>query len=151
MPGAVIAAAIVACVIAAEHPAPSDSFAWSLGPPQILIATLAFAVFILTLATSPPRVFIHPVIRRLGVLSFSCYVLHFLFVAELPHWTNGLIDVSASGWRAIAMAGLLWITVVAATVLCASVTHRLIEQPGIRLARGLTRIGRLHAGRVGLG
>jgi peptidoglycan/LPS O-acetylase OafA/YrhL len=67
--------------------------------------------------------------------------LHSLFVVSVPGWTGGLIDTSASEYRAIFMLGLLWVCVVSATYLCAEVTYRLIEQPGIRLAHRLTRPG----------
>jgi peptidoglycan/LPS O-acetylase OafA/YrhL len=136
-----IAVAVLACAIAAEHPGNSDRFSWSAVPPQILIATLAFAIFIFTTGTSHVAFFVNRAIRRLGVLSFSCYVLHFLFVQEIPAWTGGLIDVTAGGFRAIAMLALLWLAVVATTFLCAEITHRWIEQPGIRLAHRLTRPG----------
>jgi len=123
---------------AAENPAVSDRFVAGQVP-QIFIASCLLAVFAFLLAVSGRSIFLHPVIRRIGVLSFSCYVLHFAFVGGFPQWTGGWIDVTASGPRAILMTVILWILVVAATVAMAEVTHRWIEQPGIRLARRLTR------------
>jgi peptidoglycan/LPS O-acetylase OafA/YrhL len=82
--------------------------------------------------------FTHKWIRRIGTLSFSAYVLHFLFVHSIPGWTHGLIDRQATGYAAIGEGAVLWILTVACTVAAAALAHKLIEQPGIALAQRLT-------------
>jgi peptidoglycan/LPS O-acetylase OafA/YrhL len=138
-----LAAMVTICVFAAEYPSQPNLFSWSTqgwltGVPTILIATSTFMGFILVLARGPDTVFTHPLIRRVGTLSFSAYVLHFLFVHRLPGWTHGLIDCSVAGYAAIATAAGLWIVTVLCTLTAAAITHAAIEQPGIALARRLT-------------
>jgi len=103
-------------------------------PPPIFWATLAFMVFVYALAKGPATWFTHPWVQRVGVLSFSAYVLHFLFIQDLPAWSGGLIDVNATGLKAIGMFVLLWVGVVACTLATASLAHRYIERPGMALA-----------------
>jgi peptidoglycan/LPS O-acetylase OafA/YrhL len=141
LPAAYAAIAFVGlfCLAVAEFPVGPSWIGLDFFRSQMLRATLVFCVFIFVLSVSPPNLLVHPVIRRFGMLSFSCYVIHSLFVVSVPGWTGGLIDTSASEYRAIFMLGLLWLCVVSATYLCAEVTYLLIEQPGIRLAHRLTR------------
>ncbi len=121
----------------AEHPWHPDYFSAQLMPPAMLPVSLLLAAFVFVLARAPGSLFTHGVVRRIGVLSFSCCILHFYFVAEIPNWSAGLIDPSATGVRAILLCGVLWVATVAATCLAGTVTHRFIEQPGIMLARRL--------------
>jgi peptidoglycan/LPS O-acetylase OafA/YrhL len=135
---ALIAAVGVVCVVAAELPSASDRFQSFTSVPTLLIASLSLMVFFVALAKGSPGIFVHPWIRRLGILSFGGYVLHFLFVDLLPGWTGGWIDVDASGFAAIGMFLLLWIATMIGTVAAAALAHALIERPGINLARFLT-------------
>lgn len=133
-----IAAILAACIAAAEHPGPVNRFGWEGGAPLILVATLAFMAFIYVLARGPETWFTHPAIRRMGVLSFGAYVLHFLFVDEMPAWSGGLIDIHATGYAAIGFAALLWVLAMVATIAAAAAAHRFIEQPAIDLGHRLT-------------
>lgn len=137
-----VAVITAVCLVAAEHPGASDRFAWNNPSPTFLIATLAFMAFIFVLARGPATLLSHRAIRRMGALSFSAYVLHFLFVANVPRWTHRFIDTGATGYAAIGNAVLLWIAVMAATALAAAVTHRFVEQPAIDLAHRLTSASR---------
>jgi peptidoglycan/LPS O-acetylase OafA/YrhL len=102
----------------------------------------AYALLALTIApallVAEYPFFTHRWIRRLGTLSFSAYVLHFLFVHSIPGWTHGLIDLHATGYAAIAAAVALWLLTVSCTMAAATIAHKLIEQPGIALAQRLT-------------
>lgn len=133
-----LAATITTCLIAAEYPGASHLIGLSLGVPTILIATVSFMAFIFVLARGPETLFTHACMRRLGVLSFSAYVLHFLFVHRIPAWTGGLIDCRATGYAAIGMGAALWVLTMIATVAASAVAHRLIEQPAIDWAHRLT-------------
>ncbi len=135
-----LAGLCAACVLAAEYPQPADRFVWGNWHPQLLIATTLFAGFIYALAGLKSGFLVNKLIRHIGVLSFSCYVLHFFFVDRLPLWTARLIDTDATGLRAVLLLPVLWLAVVGATVLAAEFTHRWIELPGIRLARRLTKV-----------
>ncbi|MEO3474006.1 acyltransferase [Roseomonas sp. CAU 1739] len=129
---------VLLLVIAALNPAASDRFVPDTIP-QIFIASSLLGVFVLLMAISTPTLFSHPIIQRIGVLSFSCYVMHFVFVHTVPAWSGGWIDTTVSGPRAVITAAVLWVLVVAMTVATSTATNRWIEQPGMRLARHLTR------------
>ena len=73
----------------------------------------------------------------MGMLSFSAYVLHFLFVQGFPVWSGGWINTSATGYSAIANLVLLWLVTVPTTFAAATLAHAWIERPGIELARRL--------------
>lgn len=133
-----LAATIAICVIAAEHHSASNRLSWGTGVPTILIATWAFMGFIFVLARGPETLCTHKYIRRLGVLSFSAYVLHFLFVHKIPTWSGGLIDPHATSYTRLAISAVaLWVLGMACTVAATEMAHRLIEQPGIHLGRRL--------------
>ena len=135
---AILAITGLVCILAAERPTSSTSFSYSTVAPTIFIATICFMCFIFVMDKGSPTIFVHKWIRMLGVLSFSCYILHFLFVSYIPFWFDVLIDVKATGLRAVLTAALLWMVTMACTVAAAAITHRLVEQPGISLARRFT-------------
>jgi peptidoglycan/LPS O-acetylase OafA/YrhL len=117
----------------------SDWPYWLKVVPNLLLASFSFVVFIFAMAKGPRTIFSHPWIQRLGVLSFGSYLLHFVFVRSLDVWTGGLIDTKATGYVAIAMGAALWAATLLCTTIAAALVHRLIELPGINLARQLTR------------
>ena len=130
-------------IVVAECPSRLNRFSlstsdWVMGVPTILAATLTFMGFILVLAKGPETLFTHACIRRIGTVSFSAYVLHFLFVHQIPLWAPGVIDQTATGYLAIGTAAALWVLTIICTLAAAMVTHALIEEPGIALARKLT-------------
>ena len=135
---AMLASVAVLLVVGAEYLSSGASFSWSNPVPPILYASLCFMVFIFTLSRHSNTLVTHPFIRKIGVLSFSSYILHFLFVHGLPLWLDGLINVKAIGYAAIANFVLLWALVLPATIGAAIATHVLIELPGIKLARHLS-------------
>jgi peptidoglycan/LPS O-acetylase OafA/YrhL len=107
-------------------------------PPPMFFATLLLAGFIFVLAKAPETFLTNRWIRALGTLSFSAYVIHFIFIEHLPGWSGGLIDDQAKGLVAVGMGVLFGIVTVGCTAAVSYVTHRLIERPGIKLARRLT-------------
>lgn len=139
-----LAVTVASWFFVAEHSFATNRFDWGGGLPPILIVSISFMAFIFILARGPETVFIHPWVRRIGVLSFSAYVLHFLFVHKIPDWSFGLIDRQATGYTAIATGIALWILTATGTLLAAAAAHRWIEQPAINLAHRLT-LSRRHA------
>ena len=135
---ACLAALLVAYVALAEHPGTGSKFSLHNPAPPILLASLLFMVFILLLGRGPATLATHPFIRKIGVLSFSAYVLHFLFVHQIPRLSGGLIDTGATGYAAIASFALLWSATLLATIGTSYLAHRLIELPGVELGRRLT-------------
>ncbi len=133
-----LAGTAVSWLLVMQVPAASGVFMATALAPPLLLASVAFSAFILILARGPATLLTHPLIRRIGVLSFSTYVLHFLVIDWLPAWSFGLIDVRATGYAAIASFAMLWVLTVTVTALAAAAAHAWIEQPGIELARRLT-------------
>ena len=136
--GASLALIVGVWVLLAERPITGNSFHSFLDLPTVFWASLSFMAFIFILSKGGTTIFAHSWMQKLGELSFSSYVLHFFFVRFIPDWSGGLIDTGANGFRAIGMLVLLWLASLITTVATASVAHRLIEQPGIDLARRLT-------------
>jgi len=127
-------AVILFCIYIAERPVGIGYLRTLAEPPLILWATLALMVFVYALAKGPATWFTHPWVQRVGVLSFSAYVLHFLFIGHLPEWSGGLINTNATGLAAIGMFILLWVCAVPCTLVTAALTYRYIERPGMALA-----------------
>lgn len=127
-----------ALVVIAECPSGSALFLTANLLPPILLASLGFSVFIFILSKAPDTLVVHPVIRKIGVLSFSAYVLHFLFIHGLVRWTGGLVNEYAKGFAAVANLALLWLLAVPCTLLAAKLANKYVERPGIDLARRLT-------------
>jgi peptidoglycan/LPS O-acetylase OafA/YrhL len=65
--------------------------------------------------------------RGLGTISYSMYLWHFIFVWYLADWFGR------------SSFPILFLSTLAITALCASVTYALIERPGIRLGAALLR------------
>jgi peptidoglycan/LPS O-acetylase OafA/YrhL len=126
------------CVVVAEHPSALRILSPLNESSTLLVAVLCFMVFIVVLAKGAKTVIAGAWMRRLGVYSFSAYVVHFLFVKFIPIWSNGLIDLQATGYMAMVMCLLLWVPTMICTVATAALAHKTIEQPGMNLARRLT-------------
>ena len=123
-----------ALITVAEFPAMGGRILLSTPAPPILLASLGFMTFIFVLARQPALLLTNLLIRKMGVLSFSAYVLHFLFVHGLPVWSGGWINTAATGYVAIAHFVLLWGVAVPTTFAAASLAHAWIERPGMKLA-----------------
>ena len=123
------------CFLASQHQNPVGYVRSLYEIPPILLATAGFMIFIFTLAHCNNTVFAHKVLQRLGVLSFSCYVLHFVFFPRIPGWTGDLIDLKAAGFTAIGMFFILLIATIVCTVVASSIAYRYIENPGIAFGR----------------
>ena len=106
--------------------------------PKFLLASLAFAAFMLALSQMKQTVLINPLAASLGKVSFSAYVLHFAVIDLLLHGNARLFHLDATSWSAIAafVLGLAAVTVV--TFVASSVTYRLIEAPFMAQAKRLT-------------
>ena len=132
-----LAVTALSCLVLSQHGL-GERFRPAFMVPTLFAVSLLFMVFVFVLARGPKTILTHPVIQRMGAISFSSYILHFLFVHNLPAWTGGLVDVRATGYAAIANGAVLWLLTMICTVATASVAFRVIEQPAISLAHRLT-------------
>ena len=138
-PACLLLACVGAALMAvAEFPGTGHRFLLSTPFPSIFLASLGFMAFIFLLARQPNLLLANPLIRRLGVLSFSAYVLHFLFIHGIPVWSRGLINTAATGYAAIWNFLALWVVAMSMTVAAATLANAWVERPGMELARRLT-------------
>ncbi len=108
--------------------------------PTFLAASLMFAAFSLVLAHAEPGLFLNPLARAMGKVSFSAYLLHFAVLDLLPTAHPSWFGTAASGWRAIPWFFGSWLVVVAVTYCLSWCTHQLVERPFIALGkRALSR------------
>lgn len=109
-------------------------------PPQLVYGAAAVLVT-WGLALHPFAVLVNPVTSYLGTISYSAYLLHFAFLGLLPPLKNHL----PATFPPLLVYLLALLLLGGLTVAAATVTHRLIESPGIRLGSRL--IKRLNAPR----
>jgi len=112
----------------------------NIGPlrqPIIAAGFLAGVLFFTALA--PPRVIDNRVLRHIGTVSFSIYLIHFAIL----HFGHGLAD--RLGDSVAALVATYVVTLVVSTVL-ASLTYRFIELPAIELGRRVS--GRMAERRI---
>ena len=99
-----------------------------------LTAALAF-VFLVNLLAQTPR--LNPrFLQRIGQVSYSMYILHFLFAWDGMQLINRQLGDNGNQ---ILRLGIYYLLTVALTFFFALITEKLIEQPGIRAGRQLVR------------
>ncbi len=91
-------------------------------------------MFLLTLALHlhPARLLVNPVFCFIGKLSLSLYLCHFLVEHGLQSWLGARLAGDARFFGA-------FILILSASLPCAYVMYRLIEQPGIAYGARLGR------------
>ena len=129
---------VVYSVWLAEQGFSSSRFGFMTPLPLLLLVSLGFFAFICILSKAPATLVTHPVIQYVGKLSFSAYILHFLFVHGLTTWYGGLVNARAESFDAIGQCALLWLLSVPCTIAAAAVANALVENPAIDFARRLT-------------
>lgn len=90
---------------------------------------LLFAVVATAMGLGAGRYLVNPVIRHIGKVSFSAYLIHFSLlpaVAAFAHW----LGVTGAWSAAVILPSIVLVTTIVATV-----TFYLIEQPAINLGR----------------
>jgi peptidoglycan/LPS O-acetylase OafA/YrhL len=77
-----------------------------------------------------------PVLTRIGQLSFSIYIFHFLFAYPL---VSKLVDILSVRVNSYLLYVLSVIITVGLAMIVASVSERLIEKPGINTGKMLIK------------
>jgi peptidoglycan/LPS O-acetylase OafA/YrhL len=101
------------------------------------------AVLCVILHFAPSPILVNRVMSRVGMVSYSIYVLHFAFLAPtfaVARW------LAPPGGGDLALLAIYFPLLTGVSFLAATLTWRLIEQPGIAIGRQL--IGRLNAART---
>jgi peptidoglycan/LPS O-acetylase OafA/YrhL len=108
---------------------------------RVQLITLAFLPVIFVSACAPSVLIVNKVTVYLGRISYSLYLLHPIIIYFLG---TRLLEVDLPGMaepnlRFLVLAGIL----LAFTIVCAELSYRMIEMPGIALGRRL--LGALNA------
>ena len=133
-PNAVILLCIAIFALLAEFPSGiTGTFHFSPTGliPFLLLASLLFMAFSITLALNDRLLWTNRAICALGEVSFSAYILHFFVLHQLANWLPA-VDTSSTGYAAIKSLVILVTCTVALTFALSKLTYRFIEQPAIR-------------------
>jgi peptidoglycan/LPS O-acetylase OafA/YrhL len=123
LPGASVGLLVVAIVMLPLVPIPE----WYLLPPLLFAVVVAGAVALA--AVDPPALLANRIMRRIGEVSYSMYLVHFALLAGSLH----LAEVIAPAFGAGTMFLHFCFTLTASFAL-AVVTYRYVEKPAIRWA-----------------
>ena len=138
---AILATCLGALAVAANCPWPQSlAFAPPLFVPALLVASLILITAALVLGNAPGSLFNNRLIRSLGKVSFSAYLVHFAVLHKLPVLLPAVFDVRhVTGWRAIVIFAALWAVALPITFGLSHLTYRAIEEPMTALGRRLAR------------
>ncbi len=103
-----------------------------LKPPFVPIhvaASFVFCAFVTILSISPKNRFTNKAAVALGKVSFSAYLLHWVFIEPVAR----LFHTDSQGFRAIFAGAGVTAAVVVLTFLAASITYRFVEEPMMRI------------------
>lgn len=117
-------------------------------PTHFLVSILfVIGASALILCEKCPRLLVNPAIQSMGVVSFSAYLVHWA-VLDLMHWLMDQLELSFSGYAAIAVFPVVYAVTVLLTYAVARLTYRFVETPFMDLAKRLThrRTVRLRVG-----
>jgi peptidoglycan/LPS O-acetylase OafA/YrhL len=103
-------------------------------PQQFTVMSCAFIPLVVGLSVRPLALFVNPVTRYLGKISFSSYLTHFVVVEWLEHAGMGQWVAQGGVWLGLRLACFYALAVGLAAVL-ATVTYRAIEVPGQNLGK----------------
>jgi peptidoglycan/LPS O-acetylase OafA/YrhL len=92
---------------------------------------LLFAVVAATMGLGGGRYLVNPVIRHIGKVSFSAYLIHFSLLGPVTVFSHWLGVTGAWGLAVILP------TLMLATTMISTITFLLIEKPAINLGRGV--------------
>jgi len=117
---------------------------------------LALACIVLALSGGALDFLLWKPLQHVGRLSYSCYLLHFIFAAAglklfgvHPTSDRPSVDLGSPQRNLLAFAGAALLGV-AGTVVAASLTERFVEKPGIALGRKvIARLNRTRAAPAG--
>ncbi len=103
--------------------------------PEFFMFSIGFVVLLTGLKFYPMKLLVNPIINTIGKLSYSLYLTHFgvifIFKTLLSQYFQTLN-------KDLALI-IAFILVVLTSTLISAVSYRLIEQPGIRLAKKLIK------------
>lgn len=108
------------------------------GPIAVLTYSFIFALFALSFSTGHFSIIVNKHIQKLGVLSFSAYLLHFAVIYLFKKY--GIVDYLMQYGKSAALP-MLSLFVLSLTTSISYFTHRFVETPGIQLGRVFSHFG----------
>ena len=103
----------------------------------------AFTLIAAGLAINPVQLFVNRFTTYLGKISYSCYLVHFVFVGIFQVWFSSIAHTAGSPVTAIGGFLVLYGIVIGLTIFVSSYTYTWIEQPGIAWGKSyISRIAR---------
>lgn len=101
-------------------------------PVSYLLYAICFGIFVIGQSLAPWRLLINPVIRHIGKVSYSAYFWQFAVIDLARYW------IDPPFLRQPLRLAWFYLAVVAVTTLLSTLTHELIERPGIEIGRRVT-------------
>jgi peptidoglycan/LPS O-acetylase OafA/YrhL len=108
-------------------------------PRQFIFAAI-FGLLCYSLSANSVRLFVNPLTRYIGKISFSVYLFHFWAISIVHQHIEPLI----AGLNDVLTSGIFYVCTTALATLIATITYHLIEKPGQQAGRHL--IERLDSG-----
>lgn len=99
-------------------------------PRQFIFAAI-FGLLCYSLSANSLRLFVNPLTRYIGKISFSVYLFHFLAISIVHQHIEPLI----AGLNDVLTSGIFYICTTALATLIATITYHLIEKPGQQAGR----------------
>lgn len=108
------------------------------GLPDFVAFALSFILLAGALAAWPTRLLVNPFFRRIGQVSYSIYLLHYLFLQHIPS-VAGLLSQYHLRISPDVNYLLTLLMLLALSVGVGSLAYRFIEEPGMELGRRIIR------------
>ena len=110
--------------------------------PVHILYSLPLALLVMCIITSPGQPYVNRFTRSLGVVSFSCYIVHFCVVDVVFAICHSWFSDWPGSYGDFARFILAWPAVLVLTFVAAHITYRCIELPGMQLGKRLTKSSR---------
>lgn len=103
-------------------------------PPHIFYG-ITFVVLTLGLYFNPTRVFVNPFMQWMGKISYSLYLVHYIFLPYLQEWI--IFDTSSFGKTTQFVLYYIFLLAISSGI--SYITYRFVEIPGMNYGKRLIR------------
>lgn len=121
-------------VITASRYVPADAFI-----PNSFLAGTGFALLALALFDGDARFFGNAILRKIGEVSFSIYLLHYLLMQYTAGYVVRILNAAGLGTSGDLSYAIAFVVITSLSIAVAMITYRLIEAPSIALGARLSK------------